>query len=160
MSQLNWTEKTSKATQMDWVRLAAFIDGEGSIVISHYEGKGASDSLSIQIANTDPRLPEWCHASFGGYLTKCRNRKWRPLLAWHARGELAAFLLRECLPFLLLKKEQAEIALTFQTTKKRRGNWGGTRFPLSQDVLQEREQLRIELKRLKRVTMVDLPIIQ
>lgn len=112
----------TKPTREDWIRLAAFIDGEGSILINERRSAKRTNWgswLRVVIANTDPRLPRWLLLTFGGTIVVARRRakeNHRYAIKWHVSCRQAEELLRECLPFLLIKKEQAEIALAFQET--------------------------------------------
>jgi len=112
-------------TEIDWVRLAAFIDGEGMIDIhTHRQFRKDLGRLHetlyvrIIIVNTDPRLALWCKNTFGGTanLDRKSNPKWRNCLKWYCSSKKAAEILRGCLPYFLLKREQAELALIFQET--------------------------------------------
>src|SRR5215831_11831464 len=53
---------------VDWARLAAFIDGEGCIYIVSFSEKGKHKSkrhqISISITNTDGVLPLWLKNTF------------------------------------------------------------------------------------------------
>jgi len=138
-------------TQIDWARLAAFIDGEGTIVIKSYKVKYTQ--LFIRIANTDPRLPIWCKDVFGGQLyasdSNAIRKNGRRVYTWVLQSKKAELILRGCLPYFLLKKEQAEIALVYRKTFDHVKGL----TPL-QDLTNETSLLRRhyqgELKRLKR----------
>lgn len=103
----------------DWARLAAFIDGEGTIGLNPRRTKDSPIFCArVQITNTDPRLPVWLYDNFGFAVT-IGNRKsdrWKDCYWSSAHGYRACWVLRNCLPWLLLKKEQAEIVLKHQTT--------------------------------------------
>jgi hypothetical protein len=82
-------------SQIDWARLAAFIDGEGCISISGPSESGKrtrSTYLLAKITNTDARLLEWV----GNTL------------------RMATEVLEGCLPYFIIKKEQAEVGLAHQ----------------------------------------------
>src|ERR1700724_1637188 len=112
-----------KPTQIDWAGLAAFIDGEGTIVIIkarlHYT------QLVIRVANTDPRLPLWCKQVFGGKVyasspSRSGLSTRRNFYSWATQSQKAEDILRECLPHFLLKREQAEVALAYRETFRHR----------------------------------------
>ena len=89
--------------------LAGFFDGEGSIG-SCVNVNGVHSSITITVTNKDPRVLAIFKASFGGNIYKNRA----PLgscLEWKAAGKQAATTLRAMLPFLILKKDRAELAL-------------------------------------------------
>jgi len=138
----------NKPSELDWVRLAAFIDGEGFIDIEthtqyrpHLKREYTTHRLRIVIVNTDPRLALWLKATFGGCANfePTKNPKWRHKLVWYLCSRAAADVLLSCLPYLLLKIEQAETALAFQATVTNKvGRAGHTA---------ETIQTRIELQR-------------
>ena len=142
-------------TQTDWIRLAAYIDGEGSISVKNQKTKsGEYGQLFVAIANTDPRLPMWCKENFGGLLYASddnpkKSRKWRRAYRWIAFSKQAENIIRGCLPHFLLKREQAEVALAFRKTFRYRTGHGTAQMISAADRA-ERESCRMELHRLKR----------
>lgn len=157
-------------TEIDWARLAAYIDGEGSIFIRERKpterdrrtGTIRGHLLSLSICNCDPRLISWCKETFGGgcaYQAKPDSpnvsakyqRPRRAQFQWIIGQAKAAYILDKCMPYFILKKEQAEVALAFQKTVSRTKHtrWKGG---ISPEMYQHREELRIELQRLKHVS--------
>lgn len=122
-------------TQIDWARLAAYIDGEGHICIAQqvhkapFEGRGRYGYVSVVVCNTDVRLSDWFKVTFGGHVVMRglygpntgRQQRWREMYNWQISNGRAAELLQKCLPHFLIKREQAEIAIAFQATCKRSG---------------------------------------
>jgi hypothetical protein len=140
-----------KPTQIDWARLAAYLDGEGTIVI--IKSRLEYTQLVIRVANTDPRLPMWCKELFGGKVYASdtnvrRDGRSRRFYTWAIQSQKAENILRECLPHFILKREQAEIALAYRETFVHVKG----RTPL-QDVTPSkkaiRQQYKEELSRLK-----------
>lgn len=144
------TEKeTKQPTREDWIRLAAFIDGEGSILVNERNGDGRTNwgsYLRVVVCNTDPRLPRWLLETFGGTIAvqQRHHPNHRHVIKWHVSCRKAAEVLRGCLAFLLLKREQAEIGLAYQETLKGRGH----RVSLSTMLL--RKSYRDQLKGLRK----------
>ena len=143
-------------TKVDWARLAAYIDGEGCIDIhthnqfrKHLNRVHTAHYIRINIANTDFRLPVWCRDMFGGRVhlehRKHRHKKWRDVAVWLVTSKRASEILRGVLPYLLLKREQADVALAFQATVKRIGRGGHT-----EETMNHRLELQQEIKDLKR----------
>jgi hypothetical protein len=138
-------------TQIEWAKLAAFVDGEGTIVIVkarlHYT------QLVIRVANTDPRLPLWCKKFFGGRVyasstNKRRNSTLRLFYTWTTQSQKAEDILRGCLPHFTLKREQAEVALAYRETFRHiKGNT--PEQDLTVDRMAIRQQYREKLSRLK-----------
>ena len=115
-------------TQIDWARLAAFIDGEGCIEIvkssTTIRGKKYFGyTFRIEVFNTDPRLPAWCERTFGGkaYKRQRQRKHWRPCFGWRVNSGKAIFILRGCKEFFILKREQVEIAEAFLATIGKHG---------------------------------------
>lgn len=152
---------------VDWARLAAYIDGEGSISIHKNRaqealGKSVMHSLTVHVTNTDPRMIVWIYETFGVGLAfqkqKCPSivaymgagKKWRQVHIWQVEARLAAQILEGCMPFFIIKREQAEIAIAFQKTKVLH-NCGrrGDRTP--PNVIQMREQMAQKVRELKHV---------
>lgn len=119
---------------VDWARLAAYIDGEGCISIKMNRGgvarrqKRPALYVSVCITNTDPRLTNWLAITFGGSShTEDRrdlNPNWSKCSRWDIASAHARWILQGCLPFFVLKKDQAEIALAFGETLARTGRHG------------------------------------
>src|ERR1700733_1753313 len=144
-----------KIAETDWIKLAAFIDGEGSISVKNLTTKtGRYSQLFVAIANTDPRLPMWCKERFGGLLYACdsnpkKSDKWRRAYRWITHSAQAETILLGCLPHFLLKREQAEVALAYRKTFRVKTGKGSTRI-LTDAELAIRQSCREELQRLKR----------
>jgi hypothetical protein len=145
---------TSK--EQKWIQLAAFIDGEGSIYIKPLQTKSARyNQLTIHIANTDPRLPVWCQQNFGGKVyrsdsnRRLQGEKCNIAYSWRIFSKNAENILRGCLPYFILKREQAEIALAYRATFRYRTGHGTAQM-LTQEELDIRRSCLLELKRLKR----------
>ena len=143
-------------TEIDCARLAAFIDGEGMIDIhthsqfrKHLNRVYETRYVRIVIVNTDFRLARWCKATFGGHAAfeQRKNPKWRPVAKWYVSTGKAVEILQLCYPYMLLKREQAEVAFAFQETV----GWQNGQTGHSEETHKRRAQLQEEMKRLKRV---------
>lgn len=115
--------------------MAAFLDGEGSISISYTvhkdpKFKGARkryEYVRITVANTDPRLMQWLVATFGGKLRErsySRNNKWKAAYWWVVTCKYATEILQGCLPYFILKRERADLAIALQATMVHSGRRG------------------------------------
>ena len=101
----------------DLAYLAGIIDGEGCIDIPKQSKSTVRvpRTIRIVITNTSPILIDWLVHKFDGkaYERKKGNYKHRCWsVYWHCRK--AEALLVEVLPYLKIKREQAELALSFQ----------------------------------------------
>ncbi len=110
---LPFPEKTSIAY------LAGLFDGEGSINIFKQAKKEdrvyPRYFLEISIINTHKGVLQWVLENFGGRLSieqepKRHHRTWR----WRASSNEAYHVLLAMFPYLLVKKEQARVAIEFQ----------------------------------------------
>lgn len=139
---------------VDWARLAAFIDGEGCIHITRNiairpGGKSPQYSMAITIGNTDVRLINWLHDTFGGnvYERKLTNVKHATAFTWQCSAKRAEAVLTGALPYFIIKQEQAQNALALQRLIAVQGK---KPFPLSKDELDKRAehyQIQKELNR-------------
>lgn len=147
-------QPTTTPTATDWARLAAYIDGEGCIRIAPCKSKKwKREHLYIQVVvtNTDPRLPLWCAQNFGGRvyghsnnLYKRQHPHWSSCVYWSINCQLAKRVLEGCLPYFIIKREQAEIAIAFGNTLKR---WGVKGTP--RDVIEKQYELKSTLSKMK-----------
>ncbi len=141
---------TKNPSEVDWARLAAFIDGEGCVRISHLKRKDKNKYtmwMEVVICNTDPRLIQWLVNTFGiGRVASMshQNVKWATSFRWHTSCRQAEWVLENCLPFFVIKREQAEIALAFQATLQRVGVKGH-----SDEVWNKRWALKSSLSSVK-----------
>lgn len=139
-------------SEIDWARAAAFLDGEGSIYIAkgYVKGSLSGHQLCLDVTNTDPRLPIWFQERFGGTVSihsKKSKTNRRQAFRWRSRCNVASDVLRGCLPYFLLKRDQAEMALAFQqnfiTTR------GGRAHKVTQEEFDEREKYRFLISEAK-----------
>jgi len=140
--------------EINWARLAMAIDGEGSISIAKQVKRDAirhypyQYSLLVSVYNTNYILVDWVQYHFGASIAKTDRRvnNHKAEYAAYFRGQDAALVIENVMPYLLLKQEQAEVALEFQSTVRAYGN----RTPLSPETLDYREQLYLKMKSLNK----------
>jgi hypothetical protein len=101
-------------SSIEWVRLAAYIDGEGYIEIVSRDKGTQAHSLKLSIGNTDPRLIVWLQDTFGGS-TRRRlvTKATKMLFEWRVNGVDVVAILENCLPHFIMKRDQAEVAIVF-----------------------------------------------
>lgn len=135
---------TQRDLDLAWA--AGFIDGEGCILVTrgsqrHNGGRsyGARERYYLEMSacqtSVEPLLK--LKGLFGGSISEHhtqgnQRRAWR----WTAAAACVSRTCRELLPYLVVKRQQAEIALLFQATIQRRANAG-----LPKHVLEERRRL-------------------
>lgn len=98
--------------------LAGFFDGEGTILITRrYDGnRGCRYYLSVRIANTCLEILNDCQSVWGGYIYKVKRAEnhHKQAYCWYINVAKAEIFLRDMLPYLRVKREEAEIALAFR----------------------------------------------
>lgn len=108
--------------------IAGLIDGEGSIQIDCGRHRGASRNgvypgycLQLIIANTNTDVIQWLLVTLGGtsHVTKYNPDRWKPQYFWRISGGSAQAIVRSTLPYLIIKRAQADIALRYPVTYKK-----------------------------------------
>lgn len=100
--------------------IAGLFDGEGCVALHRFRGRknrcdAAKIALTCSITNTDKRAIDFMQSRFKGSVA-CEDRSrhnhknsWK----WAIFSRQAAAFLKEILPFLVLKKERAILAIQF-----------------------------------------------
>ena len=109
---------------------AGIVDGEGTITICRSEYDTVNKSRNnkvyhcigfhakVSVKNTDERLMKWLQSRFGGEYYKDesslkKHPTWKPSFVWHHAAKDKEPFLLAILPYLILKREQALLALDF-----------------------------------------------
>lgn len=137
-------------TEAECAYAAGLLDGEGYIGIDR-RSRGNYHRVKVRVAITDRRIPRWLAEKFGG---RCNtvyryddHRK--DLHYWDCEGATLERFLPAVLPYLIIKREHALIALEFRSTAlERSGGRAGRR--LTADVITQREGFRQRLMALNR----------
>ena len=146
-------------------QLAAFVDGEGTIGIrKHKDPSGCYVyQQGIQVANTDIRLIYWLVENFGGKFPKVvkddrENRKdW---YAWRLSSYNSYKIIKNIIPYLLLKQEQADNAIKLYE-KVSKWKYGGShprpehKTKLCEELYQKNRKLNMRGK----VTNVEVEVL-
>lgn len=112
---------------IDWARLAAFIDGEGSILINTQKRGGTEACgfyLRVTVANTKVCLMVWLKETFGGTFKDANTEKyyvgknWKRAYHWGTSAHRAAWILHNCMPLFIIKADQAELGIQLQESMK------------------------------------------
>lgn len=98
------------------IRAAALMDGEGCIAI-----RPPNYAIECILTTTTPVLAQWMYDNYGGTLhnKKVYGVKHKPEVVWRCGSAIAEDFLREIMPFLLLKGEQANCALELRSHQGR-----------------------------------------
>lgn len=140
-------------TKLSRQYVAGFIDGEGYIALSHrfeHNSSGTYGTWSswVTITNTKPLILHLIQNKYGGFMYKripdpTKNHK--PAYQLIFVKKTARNLLKSILPYLILKKRQAELLLTldFNNDARRRG--------IPKDEIKKRKRVLREIKKLNRL---------
>ena len=135
-------------TDLAWA--AGIIDGEGCIILVRHKAsktrKTDSWLLRVDVGNCDARMLKKFLTLFGGHVVKklAPSSKHMPQWRWYCNGKNAVNVLQSILPYLVCKREQAEVALL--SRRFLRGKHDGA----NAEKLKNIEQCGLKLKALKR----------
>src|SRR5262245_58589561 len=91
--------------------LAGLLDGEGTISAARRSRRkrsvGGIYVLTVAIYNVHEPTMRYVHSLLGGSLIKTHRERYRPLWRWQIQQGAARDVLRDLLPFLRIKQEQA-----------------------------------------------------
>jgi len=113
--------------------VAGIVDGEGTITVCRseyvahkkrvskkgdvrlYDSPTVGFHVKVSVKNTDTRLMKWLKSRFGGEYYECKSEKetWKNSFVWHHKAESKQEFLLAILPYLIVKREQAIVALEF-----------------------------------------------
>lgn len=135
---------------------AGFIDGEGYISVARYGDHGRPRyRLMLNVSQVDPRPLEALASRFGGQVKVNRARVANRSLVyyWQVFGATAEQVVRAVLPWLIVKREEAELALQYRALVRPRdyrrphGSMGNA--PLSDDEREAREAIVESIEALR-----------
>jgi len=150
----------NEISQIDLARLAAYIDGEGEITINayqmtHRDGKRRSHTRAvISITNSDIRLLEWVRQVVGvGTIhantrtARANEKNWKTVYVWCLQNDRACKVLEIILPYLIIKRDRAEIVIAHQRLILTRTN---RRMGIPPENLERRLQLVRSIRTLNK----------
>ena len=114
----------------DLAYLAGIFDGEGCIVIHDRQWitktgiKRIGFYPEICVASTNEWIIQQLKFAFGGnvYLRKKGTTRAQPIWAWQTTSKKATSCLKALLPYLRLKRRQAELAIEMENRRRPRGS--------------------------------------
>jgi hypothetical protein len=144
---------------------AGFFDADGSVSIARFAKPGSIHvryQPRVTATNCDRSVPDAFCKAFGGsvHKTKEANERHRATYNWIAVSMTAAIFLEAIYPYLIVKKKQAKLVLALQKNiDKHKHVLGGGKgmhtkvwlHPKRDAIMAERQRLRDEVARLKRV---------
>jgi hypothetical protein len=98
--------------QTELAYMAGIFDGEGNLSFRVMPRKAGNKCLSagMTIANTNTSVLKWCRDKFGGDLYGQSGKNKYAVFTWQLRKrESVNFLLTAIMPFLIIKRPEAEI---------------------------------------------------
>jgi hypothetical protein len=136
---------------------AGFFDGEGCVLVEMSKEKGCKHGYrtSLHATVTQTSLPclDLFLKRFGGGITSAEHktpsgRRWAVQYRWSVRNENALEFLRSIEPYVVVKKEQVQVALAYPMTNDAGKKYGG-RNPIPDTVMQARLAMRDMLKNIR-----------
>lgn len=105
-----------KWTTAELSYMAGIIDGEGCFCIQRPGGK--THTLRMFVMNTSKQLIDYLYKTYGGfqYSRKKENSTWKIRHEWFVDRYVIDELIPLLLPYLIVKKEHAQIAIEFRKT--------------------------------------------
>ena len=148
----------SKVTEAELAYLAGLVDGEGCFYIGHVKTRSKPTGLPyynyhslLKISNNCKEVLEWVYNTFGGRTTLF-NKKTKDhtrnfiTYDWYATGYLVRDLTILLLPYLIIKKAQAEVMIKMRNTFPESGSRGPCQP--NADILELRAKLCTQMHRL------------
>ena len=96
----------------DWAYLAGLLDADGSISI-HQTVRQILSQMSI--ASQDYDTLQWISSMFGGRVREQRSKGVLCVYVWAPGRGQTAFILKGMMPYLKIKRKQAELLLEYVT---------------------------------------------
>lgn len=145
---------------------AGFFDGEGCVMVQRRKGRSGSRGgcyvMQISASQKHPeplyRLLEVFRCG-AVHQTKRRESYGCDMWVWKASGNFANEVLKRMLPYLVVKREQAEVAIVFQDRRIRVRADKFDKAIVARQVVSD-ESDRVLLKALKRQPPVILETVQ
>lgn len=144
-------------TDFQWSYLAGFFDGEGSITIHENcrpspRGLSPNHTLQITMGNTHPAIPKLLYSELGGSLIlsdRSAKANHRNFAQWSVRAAKTLPFLYGIRPYVIMKKEQVELGIKFQESKK------DSSLRVSQETINWRENIRQQIRELNWLSRID-----
>lgn len=136
--------KDRKISKENIIYFAGLFDGEGCVRIGKYknqEGKLRYRAF-LQIGMTTKEVLLWLRNNVSGnfYYCKPNNSRSKPSYEWNVRMKEGEGIVKQALPYFIVKKEQAKIYLKFCKTQYKKG-WRLGNIGMPKNILNEREEL-------------------
>lgn len=142
------------ATETEKAYAAGVIDGEGTIgVWRERRAKNSSGyryRVAMEVSNTNEKLIDWLQQRFGGFkaIVNAEREGCKRLWKWRSTTSVVLEIVKQLLPYLVLKQEQAELVIEFCELQRKYDQRPGKRQ--DGDALREYEALWERGKTLNR----------
>jgi hypothetical protein len=95
---------------------AGLVDGEGCVYVAHRNERNFYPRVDIGMSEKGLPALRMLQSTYGGTIrqTRQRSERWEAAKAWAVFGPAAASFLERIRPFLVLKAEQADLAVGLQ----------------------------------------------
>jgi hypothetical protein len=138
------------------IYLAGFCDGEGTItIVKQVRIQRATPSYigMLSVGNTNEEVLDLYVKTFGGKITQTKqwSQRHKPYFQWWIYSSGMVKALEAMLPYLIIKREAAQLVIALQKTiwgQMRRGGRGGRGKKVSPGELEIREKLYQQFKSL------------
>lgn len=95
--------------------VAGIVDGEGYVSVIHRPKRRRGEvQVVVMVSMTFEQIPRMLQAQFGGCLyvqSRVRRPNHKTQYCWAIRSKQAAAFVKQILPYLIVKKRQAEIVI-------------------------------------------------
>lgn len=133
---------------MDWAYLAGVIDSDGCIG-TQKNTIGRTYRPYLVVIQRDMVLIEWLFSKFEGrvnMVSRKRTDRTDYYLRWETHNTKTTNILKGCLPYLIVKKEQAKLAIEMVQTRKCVGNVRGR--PCTDETIQRQQEIYSRIRSL------------
>jgi hypothetical protein len=146
--------------------IAGLLDADGWISM-HRANTGqnhrSGHNWLIGIVNSDLAVLRWVQELFGGSVTERKSnrrspvaRNWKTVYDWNPDAKGVANFLQSILPYLRIKKAQAELVLEFIATKQDRRK----QYRLTDEVVSRREDIYHSIRALNHMGVAPMQPIE
>ena len=131
-------------TKLERAYLAGIVDGEGSICLvrSHARSSHRHVYPTLRVCNTSEELLEWIQMRCGIGTVSMQKNEYGRIYHWQAASNDAIKILAQIKKYLIIKQDQAELALVLWAENKaykhkfgKNGKYFGNGWPIPRDLV-------------------------
>lgn len=107
--------------ETDLAYAAGIIDGEGCVSICRTGRSNGKYSYvpKVVVSMTDKEAIEWMASTLGGNMSSTKLRSGKTIYSWHLYGPKLLVVMPKLMPYLRVKKMQAELTIPIQKIRSR-----------------------------------------